>query len=219
MNARRILLGLVILAAWACVLSFAGLGPWQAWLPDVDSAPWLTGARPSVDRSHFDVPSWLTPVASFATLLLAGCVCLYLTPARIGRMRAALGTSWRRWLQVLLTGLAFLLMGVALGFSASLSRLTFPITVLSGASLFVLCLWGYVTVAYSVGSAVMHRVHWRASPLGALFLGLLILQPLVHIPLLLPVTILSLAGLSLGVVITTRFGSNDPWSLNPLLEA
>jgi hypothetical protein len=79
--------------------------------------------------------------------------------------------------------------------------------------------WGYLAMAYCLGAELLRRAAWEASPLAALFLGLLLFQPLVHVPYLQIPIILVLGGIGLGTVVTTRFGTNEGWSLNPLSEA
>jgi hypothetical protein len=204
--------------ALAGLFAFTGWGLWKSLIPQPPDTFEMMSTRHSVEDTFSRLPGWLSSMATLMTLFLAGTVSLYLFPKRVKRMQTALTASWRHLFQIMLAGLAFNLLGLALVFAASLARLTFPITLLFGISLFFLSIWGYVTLAYSLGSALFSRAAWKGSPLTALFLGLLLLQPLAHLPYLQVLAILALASTGLGVVITTRFGSNEAWSLNPLLE-
>jgi len=102
--------------------------------------------------------------------------------------------------------------------SASLSRATFPLTVLAALVVFVLVLWGYLALAYALGRSLLRKADGSASPLAALALGLLLLHALIHLPFAGIAFALLSIGAGLGVVTTTRFGSMQPWDLNLLLE-
>jgi len=52
----------------------------------------------------------------------------------------------------------------------------------------------------------------------ALALGLLLLLPLIRIPLVGGFFVIIYVSIGFGLVISTRFGSDEPWNLTPLLE-
>jgi hypothetical protein len=214
----RITIVILAVLALAGVFAFTSLGLWKAWMAAPASPFEMLSTRRSMEAKFSLVPGWISSAATLLTLFLAGIVSLYLAPDRIFRMRAALTTTWGRLFQTLLAGLTFLLFGTALIFSASLARLTFPISLLAGTTLYVLAAWGYIAMAFCLGSGLFRRAGWSASPVAGLFLGLLLFQPLVHLPYLQILTVLVLASLGLGIVITTRFGSKEGWTLNPFLE-
>lgn len=217
-NVWRFIIVILVLLALAGLFAFTGWGTWKPLIANSPSPFEGMSSRHSVEETFSLMPGWLSSAASLVTLFLAGAAGLFLFPDRISRMRSALNTSKGRLFQILLAGLAFELLGAALIFTASLARLTFPISLFSGITVYFLSIWGYITLAYCTGSGLLKQAGWTASPLAGLFLGLLLFQPLVHLPYLQVPIILALAGLGLGVVITTRFGSNEAWGLNPLLE-
>ena len=164
------------------------------------------------------LPGWVASLELFVTLFLAGAGNLYVFPTRVGNMLRAAGSA-RRWISIGLLGLGFELLIVVFGVGAALARITFPLTLLSGLVLVVLSLWGYLVVSYAVGRFLLNKAGWgQVSPLAGLALGLLLLVPLMRIPLAGGIVLIIYMGLGLGLVIATRFGSNEPWSLKPLLE-
>ncbi|HVN15226.1 MAG TPA: hypothetical protein VMT73_05745 [Anaerolineales bacterium] len=171
-----------------------------------------------VDMRLAEVPGWVSHLASFLTLFLFGAAGFYLTPSRVRNMQSALSVSWKRSFQIGIAGLLFLLLFAAFALVSSLARITFPLTVLTAITLFIFSVWGYLVVAYVLGRGLLVRGGWFRSPLTALLIGLLFLQGLMHVPYLGIILTLLFGGAGLGVVITTRFGSMQPWDLNPLLE-
>ena len=86
-------------------------------------------------------------------------------------------------------------------------------------ALIVLCLWGYLALAYALGRYLLVRAGWPgSSPFAALFLGLLLVHPLASLPFIGVLFIILFVSIGLGVVIITHFGSNEPWNLTPLLK-
>lgn len=165
-----------------------------------------------------DVPGWISHSASLLTLFLFGAAGFYLFPGRVRKMQAALTVSWARSFQVAIAGLLFLLLLAAFILAASLARITFPLAVLTAVAIFVFSVWGYLVFAYTLGRSLLLLGNWFRSPLTALLIGLLFLQGLMHLPYIGIIFTLLIVGTGLGVVITTHFGSMQPWDLNPLLE-
>jgi hypothetical protein len=172
----------------------------------------------AVNDSLSELPTWVSSLATFVTLLLFGSANFYLFPARVRNLQAALTVSRTRSFHIILAGLAFGLLFVLTAISASLARATFPLTILTVLVLFVLAVWGYLALAYTLGRSLLHKADWLVSPFGALALGLLLLHALIQIPFAGIVFALLSIGAGLGVVITTRFGSMQPWDLSLLLE-
>jgi len=218
MTRWRVLIVALILLAILSLFLFVG----QAWRDSLSSGfRHDTGQSPlpsAVSDSLAELPIWLSPLATFATLLLFGVANFYLFPARVRNLQTALTVSWMRSFHITLAGLAFSLLFVLTAISASLSRATFPLTVLAALVVFVLVLWGYLALAYALGRSLLRKADGSASPLAALALGLLLLHALIHLPFAGIAFALLSIGAGLGVVITTRFGSMQPWDLNLLLE-
>jgi hypothetical protein len=165
------------------------------------------------------LPAWVASLELFSTLLLAGVANLYLFPARIRNMGRALGLGWTKLIQILLVGLGigFLLFVFAVG--AVMARITFPFTILAALVLFFLSVWGFATAAYVLGRYLMRKAGWgHFSPVIDVALGLLLLLPLMRIPFAGGIVMIVYVGLGLGLVIVTRFGSDESWSLISLLE-
>ena len=218
MTRWRTLIGLFILLAIVGLFLSIGTG-WRSHLPtgffhNSTQVPLQFAANASLA----ELPTWVSSLATLLTFFLFGVANLHLFPARVRNLQAALTVSWIRSFHITLAGLAFGLLFVLTAISASLSRVTFPLTVLTGVALLLLALWGYLALAYALGRKLLHKADWSASPFAALALGLLLLHALIHLPFAGIVFALLSVGAGLGVVITTRFGSMQPWDLNLLLE-
>jgi hypothetical protein len=165
------------------------------------------------------LPVWVSSLGLLITLLLAGLANFYLFPVRVRNMRRALTLGWARLIQMVLLGFGFVLLLLGFGIGAVLARVTFPFTVISAVTAFFLSVWGYLCLVYACGRSLLRRTGWQASsPMLSLFLGLLLLLPLVRIPYVGGFFVIFYLSLGLGLVITTHFGSNEPWDLTPLLE-
>ncbi len=164
------------------------------------------------------LPGWVPSLELFITLFLAGAAELYLFPLQVKNMVQALSSS-RRLVPITLLGLGFALLLLVFGIGAVLARITFPFTVLSALALLLFSVWGFLAGAFALGRLLLGKAGWgRSSPLLALALGLLLLVPLARIPFVGGLVLIFYVALGLGLVIATRFGSNQPWTLTPLLE-
>jgi len=218
MTRWRILIVVLILLAIVSLFLFVG----QEWR-DALFTGFPHGAGQStlpsvVNDSLAELPTWVSSLATLVTFFLFGAANFYLFPARVRNLQAALTVSWMRSFHITLAGLAFGLLFVLAAISASLARTTFPLTVLTVLALFVLALWGYLALAYALGRSLLRKADWSASPFAALALGLLLLHALIFAPFAGIVFAFLSIGAGLGAVITTRFGSMQPWDLNLLLE-
>lgn len=165
------------------------------------------------------LPPWAASLALFITLFLAGVGNLYVFPRRVRCMADLLNSGWKRLLTLALLGLGFGLLLVVFAIGAALARVTFPFTILALFVLLFLAVWGFLAVAYVAGEQLLRKAGWaRSSPVVGVGLGLLLLLPLARIPFVGAIFTLFYMGLGFGLVIATHFGSNEAWSLNPLLE-
>lgn len=204
------------LALWALVF-FLGLRPELGReLP--------RGLLPSPQILRLQAPSsglagWVSSIELLITLFLAGMANFYLFPGRVRNMVNLLALGWSRVLSLTLMGIGFGLLLVVFAVGAALARITFPFTILSAIALIFLSLWGFLAGAYTAGHLLLSKAGWgRRLPAIDLALGLLLLLPVVRIPYAGGVVLILYMGLGLGLVIITRFGSNESWSLIPLLE-
>ena len=209
----------IALTIWATVL-FLNLRPeLMRAIPHSDFPPLEPGRLGAPGAPMSALPVWADSLGLLVTLYLAGAASFYLFPAHVRNMYRALTISWARLWQITLLGFGFLLLFAAFGFGAVLARVTFPLTILAAFALFVFSVWGYLSLAYTLGRVLLLRAGWlRTSLSAALALGLLLLLPLSRIPFVGTLFTLLFLSLGLGVVIATRFGSNEPWNLTPLLE-
>jgi hypothetical protein len=220
MNRPRWLVIILILLALAAIFLFVGRD-WRAVLPPGLARVFTARMQPAsaFGESSFErLPRWAVSLATLLALFIFGAANLYMFPARVRKMQKALTVSWGRFFQVALAGLAFGLLFVLGALLASLARVTFPLTLMTGLALFILSLWGYLALAYTVGGLLLSSADWFRSPFAALLLGLLILHALIHLPFVGVLISLLGVGAGLGIVITTRFGSLQPWDVNMLLE-
>jgi hypothetical protein len=165
------------------------------------------------------LPAWATSLELFVTLLLAGIASLFLFPRRVRNMRRLLGLGWRRLVVTTLLGIGFGLLLILFGIGAALARITFPFTILSALVLVVVSAWGFLAAAYSFGRLLLSRSGWAPhAPVLEMALGLLLLLPPARIPIVGGIFMTLYIGLGLGLAITTHFGSNQAWSLIPLME-
>ncbi|MGE5072053.1 MAG: hypothetical protein ACM3MF_01380 [Anaerolineae bacterium] len=165
------------------------------------------------------LPAWLSSLELFITLLLAGVADLFLFPLRVRNMSRVLGEGWRRVLTLVLLGIGLALLTLVFAFGAAWARITFPFAILAATAVLVLAAWGFLAAAYTVGRTLLLKAGWGGlSPLVALALGLLLSLPLLRIPFVGGIMMVVYIGLGLGLVIATRFGSNEPWSLISLTE-
>ena len=218
--ARWHLFTLVLIVAalllWAVLLGF-NLGPGlMRGLPAGLAQP---PADMRLQAPLSRLPAWASSVELFITMFLAGVASLFLFPRRMRNMTRALGPGWSRLAATTLLGIGCGLLLVLFGIGAALARITFAFTVLAGMALVFVSAWGFLAAAYGLGRFLLLRAGWaRRSPPLDLALGLLLLLPLIRIPLAGGVFMILYVGLGLGLAIATRFGSNESWSLIPLLE-
>ena len=161
MTRWRTLIGLFILLAIVGLFLSIGTG-WRSHLPtgffhNSTQVPLQFAANASLA----ELPTWVSSLSTLLTFFLFGAANLHLFPARVRNLQAALTVSWIRSFHITLAGLAFGLLFVLAAISASLSRVTFPLTVLTGVALLVLALWGYLALAYALGRKLLHKADFR----------------------------------------------------------
>jgi hypothetical protein len=215
MTRWRSLIVILVLLAVIGLFVFSSMNWKSQWPASLSHG---TSSSFPMDAALDELPGWLSSIATFLSLFVFGAANLYLFPARVRKMQAALTVSWKRTFHITLAGLAFGLLFFLTAMLASMARATFPLTVLSALSLFILALWGYLVLAYGLGRQLLQKADWRISPFLALALGLLLLHSLVHLPFAGFLFGALGIGAGLGIVITTRFGSMKPWDFNLLLE-
>ncbi len=167
----------------------------------------------------FEIPPLVSELSAMATIFLLGVIGLYLAPDRIAKMGQSLHQSPLHLLRYILVGFlsAVLLTGIAI--TSALTFITFPMTILLGIALLISSFFGSIAIYFTLGSRLLHWAQWDStSPLVGLLLGVVLLNPLFYVPYLGGFFRILVAGLGLGIVIATRFGSGSLWSLLPLVK-
>ena len=100
----RYLIGILILLAILSLFLTVGVKSGLTGFSHVNEQSPLPAA---VNASLAELPSWVSSLATFVTLLLFGSAIFYILPARVRNLQAALTVSWMRSFNITLAGLAF----------------------------------------------------------------------------------------------------------------
>jgi hypothetical protein len=223
MNRWRVIVVAVIVCSILIIAAseFAFARPWVGvpgrtpWSLRPDVRDWrLMSFGPSgvVRGLTADVGGWL---AEF----LVGTFLLYLAPRRMRGMARALDTGGVALLRQLAIGLALVVVLAAMAVLAALSIHTLPLPFILVGVFFLAALTGVVAISFELGRAMLARAGWYGQrPLAALALGTLVVFAASRIPFLGVVVLIVVALTGAGVVVATHFGSDQPWSLDPLIE-
>ncbi|HEX7542120.1 MAG TPA: hypothetical protein VF352_08320 [Anaerolineales bacterium] len=158
----------------------------------------------------------VSSIGALVTLGISGILALYVAPERVRRVADSFSGKYVR---LALFGFSIGVLVLVVGISSALTIGTFPLTILLIGALFVIGLMGLVALAYAMGRSLLRRAGWQhGSPIHALLLGLLIIVALIRIPVLGALLFLFFTSLGLGAMISSHFGSGEPWTLKPLLE-
>ncbi|MCX6039030.1 MAG: hypothetical protein NTW99_14340 [Chloroflexi bacterium] len=158
----------------------------------------------------------VSSLSALFTLGISGILALYVAPERVRRVADSFSG---KFLRLALFGFLIGILVLVVGISSALMIGTFPITILLIGILFVAGLMGLVALAYAIGRSLLRRAGWQhGSLIYALLLGLLIIVALSRIPVLGVLLFLFFISLGLGAMISSHFGSGEPWTLKPLLE-
>jgi hypothetical protein len=211
---RIILFGLLLLSiiagAATAIVNFDPLIP-------VHSQPRWMEQRFESDR--YEIPTLVSMLGGLTSLYVFGILLLYLIPDRIQVLSTTLKARPLSILRLIGVGLlGLLLIGILIA-GASLAVTTFPLAILVILVLILSSTGGGLALAFQVGRGLLRRSGWlNSSPFVELIVGILILYPVVYIPIVGAVLLLLYTCLGLGLNIITRFGSNQPWSIKPLME-
>ena len=179
-------------------------------------ASWGIGQMQSEHSLSGRPGNLVSSLGALFTLGISGILALYLATERVRRVADSLSG---KFLRLALFGFLIGILVLVVGISSALMIGTFPITILLIGILFVAGLMGLVALAYAIGRSLLRRAGWQhGSPIYALLLGLLIIVALSRIPVLGALIFLFFTSLGLGAMISSHFGSGEPWTLKPLLE-
>jgi hypothetical protein len=177
------------------------------------------GRRPPLPLDVFrhQLAGWrvfVSAVAGFVFLYLAGLLTLFALPGRLRTLQDAL--DQRRALFPLLgigaIGAVALLLLTLLGF---FTVTAFPLPLVLPVAILGVVWMGAVALALTVGRAIGR---WsgaeRPAPLQDLALGTLVLFSLGHVPFIGWAATVLFGAIGLGAMISTRLGTGRPWSLD-----
>lgn len=152
-------------------------------------------------------------LASLLTLLISGLAGLYLAPARVGRVAAALREPWSGRLRLLLLGLAAVVLAGALILLAGLTLFGPLAWLFVFAAMYLGALLGLLGVSLPLGRVIARRFGLAEQPPQVdLLIGLLALF-FFSLPPVAGGVVLALAALvGLGAVLQTRAGSRHLWT-------
>jgi len=162
-------------------------------------------------------PGYLvSSIGTLFTVGISGILALYLVPERVRRVANSFSGNY---LRLAMFGFLIGILVLVVGISSALMIGTFPLTILLIGISFVTGLTGFVALAYAIGRSLLRRAGWQgSSPIYALLLGLLIIVALSWIPVLGLLLFLFFISLGLGAMISSHFGSGEPWTLKSLSE-
>ena len=179
----------------------ASIFAWNPWTSLTGSGSFNQG-RP-FPVPHNNAPALIRILASFFATFLCSVIALYLFPRHIYRMS-----------QALLGFLFFILIGIA-AISATLSVFTVPLAAILLALVFLSSFVGVAAFSLNLGRCLMEHAGWIGNSLPmALGLGLIILYALFNLPFIGIFFLIVIACVGLGVVISSRFGTDQPWNIN-----
>jgi hypothetical protein len=216
-NRWRLAIGFLALGSLFLILAAVWFG-WEPW----NSFRFLNREGPSgpgTFRHPWIVhpPTLLSALSALFTLYLGGVLALFVFPQRVKYMSGRLSQGTSEIARLAVLGLVVTVLTAAIGISSALAVGTFPLIFILAAALFLSGFIGYVALGFALGKQLLIRAQWEhLSPLYALLLGIWILFGLSQVPFLgLALKVIFLA-VSIGVVIDSRFGTGQPWSLSVL---
>jgi MFS family permease len=214
---------LIILLLVAASLILIAAASWFAWEPwnsfSVMSERWQGGPSNMRHTWADNPPNFLVSIAAFFTMYFCGILVLFTLPSQIRCMKKELCETPVQLVRITLLGMLTIILVGIIGVTSAITVGTFPLTIILGTILFLSSFVGFVALAFTLGHNLLQRGKWlNLSPFFALLLGLLILYALNVIPILGILVKALLASIGVGLIITTRFGSGQPWNISPLME-
>jgi hypothetical protein len=158
-------------------------------------------------------------LADLVTRFLFGVLILILVPRRVHQMAIQIRTGRRVWLRSFAVGL-FLAVGLAaLGLLSTIAIHTMPVLLVLLIGFMFASVGGMAAIAFAVGRTLLNRAGWlERSPILAVAFGILILFSATRIPFLGSFVFVVVWSMGMGISVLTRFGSEQAWSLQSLME-
>lgn len=156
---------------------------------------------------------------NLAALFWGGLLVLYLLTGRIRRMAAELKDGLRPLVRLTGLGLAILVAALLTAAAMALTPMTAPLSLVTLILLFLGSILGTTALSFALGRIIAAQCAWdTGSPVALFGLGSLTLTLLYRLPYIGIGFIILTFLIGLGLITTTRFGSGQPWTLDPLLE-
>jgi hypothetical protein len=211
LNKWRILVIIIVITSLVLIVG-ASIFAWNPWTSLTGSGSFDQG-RP-FPVPHNNAPALIRILASFFATFLCSVIALYLFPRHIYRMSEGFSLTPEILRQALLGFLFFILIGIA-AISATLSVFTVPLAAILLALVFLSSFVGVAAFSLNLGRCLMEHAGWIGNSLPmALGLGLIILYALFNLPFIGIFFLIVIACVGLGAVISSRFGTDQPWNIN-----
>ena len=189
------------------------------WSPLMDKFPGMN-ANPRAQQlaaEGLNLPRSVGILTTLAALYFGGVALLLLIPHRVKVIGTLLFQPIKSSLRLVLLGLVIFFFMLGTGISAIVSSIMFPLGVLIGLLTFFVTWIGLISLAQRLGSVLLLRAGLnQLSSLLALFVGLFLLYSLTVIPYFGALLWIIYACMSMGAMVSTHFGVNKPWTLEPL---
>lgn len=166
-----------------------------------------------------ETPAYLSIPAAIISISLINIGLAYLFPRRIRWMGDHLPRKAGGWLQLALPGLAGSVAAAGLLFLSAAGGITFPYAILLAEVLLLINAFGGTPILHRAGHFLLDQAGLKtASPAIEILVGATLLVALITIPLVGMLVLLIFSSLSLGLAISSHFGSGQAWSLHPLIQ-
>lgn len=156
---------------------------------------------------HF-THNWGLKLFNMVTLFGASALVLALIPDKTKSMTHELGQDSLR--KLFIGFIAMVLIPVIL-FIVAISIIGLPLLPFVILAVIVAKFIGYVSVALFVGNRIKNAASMRLNIFLELFLGIVVLWLIRLIPFIGFLSYLAVTMIALGLVIDTKFGTNEPW--------
>jgi hypothetical protein len=156
---------------------------------------------------------------NLTALFWGGVLVLYPLTSRVRTMADELKDSLRPLIRLTGLGLAILLAALLTAAAMALTPITAPMSFLILILVFLGSILGTTALGFALGRHIAVKCAWDLdSPLVIYGLGSLTLTLLYRLPYVGIGFIFLTFFIGLGLMMTTRLGSGQPWTLDPLLE-
>jgi MFS family permease len=217
MNKWRITFFLFVVLALVIILSAPLWLDNAYWWMDTNQFLQHRPHRPAFQANPLTAGAGL--LINLAALFWGGVFVLYLLTTQIKRMADEMMDGFRPLFRITGLGLAILLFALLTAAALALTPMTAPLSLLILILLFLGSILGMTALGFALGRLIVSKCAWDIeSPLAIFGFGILTLTLLYRLPYIGIGFIVLTFLIGLGLITTTRLGSGQPWTLDPLLE-